>query len=64
MINYRHAHLHDGPKTDCPEDDPGDAPRRPRRYRDEQEVEQSFVRVRRQSTGAFLRQRRNGSDRN
>jgi len=62
LINYRHAHLHDGPKNDCPDDDDGDRPRRPRPYRDEQEVEQSFVQVRRQSTGSFLR--RNGSDRN
>jgi len=62
LINYRHAHLHDGPKDDC-DDDPGDAPRRPR-PRIAEHAEQTFVRVPRQSRGSFLRQPRNGSDRN
>ena len=63
MINYRHAHMHDGPKDDCDDDDPGDAPRR-QRPRIAEHAEQTFVRVPRQSRGSFLRQRRNGSDRN
>ena len=62
MINYRRAHLHDGPIEPC-DGDPGDAPRRPR-PRIAEEAEQTFVRVPRQSRGSFLRQRRNGSDRN
>ena len=43
MINYRHAHMHDGPKDDC-DNDPGDAPRR-QRPRIAEHAEQTFVRV-------------------
>ena len=59
LINYRHAHMHDGPKDDCDDDDPGDAPRRPR-PRIADEAEQTFVRVPRYGSDGDERRRKDG----